>query len=203
VAHRVLSILRRRLFPFLTILSLLLCLATVALWVRSYWRCDTLEHVSLEAQWRNRLGIGSIFSELVLFDIRIPLDHPIHQPADYTVASSKVKLGWQHVTYDTSPMDTLESIATLRPSNRSFLFHGFGYITNQAPSAASPHLAIGVPHWFLVLLFAILPLLRLRSILRTRRQNRIGLCQHCGYDLRATPDRCPECGHVPTTAGVR
>jgi predicted Zn-ribbon and HTH transcriptional regulator len=31
---------------------------------------------------------------------------------------------------------------------------------------------------------------------RQRLKARHGYCQECGYDLRGTPDRCPECGKV-------
>jgi hypothetical protein len=75
-------------------------------------------------------------------------------------------------------------------------WHGFNSVTVQLPRNHSLR-AIGIPDWFPALLFVILPLIRLRSLLRTRRRNRAGLCPTCGYDLRATPDRCPECGHAP------
>lgn len=61
--------------------------------------------------------------------------------------------------------------------------------------------AIGAPMWVLgvpLLLPATIVLIRRGR--RSRRRHRRGLCQACGYDLRASPDRCPECGLTPHSA---
>lgn len=52
-----------------------------------------------------------------------------------------------------------------------------------------------IHYWILVLLTAAPAVLRLTLV--ARRPVSIGHCPNCGYDLRATPDRCPECGRVP------
>lgn len=61
---------------------------------------------------------------------------------------------------------------------------------------------VGVPFWAVAVLTGMLPVSwLLRHARRRQLRGRIaqGLCPQCGYDLRASPDRCPECGVVPVT----
>jgi hypothetical protein len=57
-------------------------------------------------------------------------------------------------------------------------------------------------YWELLAFFAVLPAFWVVRYMRDRRKlmrsNR-GACPSCDYDLRATPDRCPECGTIPAS----
>jgi hypothetical protein len=58
----------------------------------------------------------------------------------------------------------------------------------------------GAPHWLAGGITTILPIVWIAQDVHNRRRLRRirrGLCVACGYNLRASPDRCPECGTIP------
>jgi hypothetical protein len=79
---------------------------------------------------------------------------------------------------------------------------GFYYATWWMPYRDNQDAPFGLggrgvvaPYWSVVLLAGIVPAGRGLLIWRRRRRRpRAGYCPNCGYDLRASPGRCPECG---------
>jgi hypothetical protein len=90
---------------------------------------------------------------------------------------------WQRIGFifrsQTRPLPSL-AVLTIYPPDRS--------------------LAVGIPFWFLLILAALLAIPRLTRRVERDRRFAAGCCMRCGYDLRATPEKCPECGAVPSRA---
>src|SRR5436190_192466 len=67
-------------------------------------------------------------------------------------------------------------------------------VTMARVLAWGPGRFVYIPHWLILLLTAPWPLWWLAKQRKLTRRQRAGLCVQCGYDLRASGDRCPECG---------
>jgi hypothetical protein len=180
----------RRVFTILSAISLALCVATVALWARSHWHNDRIGCVrpTWEVWIHSQNGHFAIMAG------------PIFQGANALHPPPGL-----HYYSDIAPAADRDSITNA--DFRRLAKLGFAYDSNKLAAVRSyPVFYTGYrlhfPHWLVVALLAIPPICRMCRWRRQRYAFQHGLCLVCGYDLRATPDRCPECGTIParTTA---
>ena len=176
----------RRLLNLLTVLSLLLCVAACAFWIRSYFYCDVV-------------AIGWTRT------VTVPSRHRIeHWPGFGIGANTGECLAVFASTFDDLGM--LTGTEHIERRLLGFFAIGESMETMGYPTAGGFHCsatssfgvttyAIAWPHWFGATATAILPGLDGARRWRARR-NSTSHCKTCGYDLRATPERCPECGRA-------
>lgn len=62
------------------------------------------------------------------------------------------------------------------------------------PVAACRLTSVTFPYWFAIGVVVLSPLIAATRAARRGRRIRRGECVHCGYDLRGSGGRCPECG---------
>jgi hypothetical protein len=169
----------RKLFSLAALASAVLCIGTCVLWVRSYWQQDSIE---VQTRTRRVTVLSTGGGWVVEWFGFAPLPHGI---------------SWQWRSEPEPPSFR----AFVRPEG--FYRAGFGYRRLGVMGLAVHDLAW--PSWSVALLMLATPavwlalhLRRLRMVKRTCAR----LCSSCGYDLRATPDRCPECGVIPAAGGL-
>jgi hypothetical protein len=177
---------KRRLPNLLTALSLLLCVATAVVWARSYRHGQWLMHTdgtgwralsdTEVTEWSAFCGNGVLHLRWLKY--RWNLGVALHRGGAN---------GWG---VDGSAPDVYKQPpGPQTPANRlGFDFVEEHYTTEEKPGASR---RVTLPLWLPVLLLALTPA---AWTYRHLRRPGPGHCPRCGYDLRATPDLCPECG---------
>jgi hypothetical protein len=179
------------------IASLVLLAAVIVLWIRSYFRYDQFSFVHdtpTPQTWTRRIYTlrssgGFMFIEY------LRATQPA-EPEHVRIMSEDAKQhgGWN---WDHSPRvgPTFSVLALKNPT----FWQRLGFELNDQ----KPHFggnadvimpSVTFPDWFAAAIFAALPAQWLVAVRRRRRRDRRGLCPRCGYDLRSSPQRCPECG---------
>jgi hypothetical protein len=159
-------------------LSLLLGLATAALWVRSYHKSDFVGRGG-ERGWYGALSMSGLFR---------------FERASYP----RISPGWRIESYDTPGGGLWNEVQ----SGASTAWQKMGFHRRTVDykfDGKHMRYSIYLPHWLLCAVFGVPVIggiaIRLAGH-QKRRRARLGLCISCGYDLRASPQRCPECGRV-------
>jgi len=190
----------RIIYNLAVVVSLLLCLATVGVWVRSYWVSESLVwstlaidriHYHEDTVRCERGGVQFSCSRTAY------MFHPWIDDDDF---HRYLRDAVQYPVYE----NQWEGVMRVGYQRHAAL--GFEWVPRSLSSdyddspASISEKSLTLPLYFPTLLFALLPA---HYFLRVRRRRRLasrrarGCCVNCGYDLQATPDRCPECGAIP------
>jgi hypothetical protein len=181
---------RRRLSNLAIATSLLLTAAIGILWLRSYHLTDKVTLTRDDGMRSLRSAQGRVVLGLYLADRSSqPGDiHALKYTRDEPSSAQLELMGVFLLCSDSS-------------AKLAHWQHG-GFAWTHRRSSRDLIVTAVAPFWSLSAATAAFPLgctaLRLRS--RRRRRRTTGLCPKCGYDLRATPHRCPECGTAMVTA---
>ncbi len=175
--------LRRAILAALTVLSTFLFLASALFWCRSYRHNDMLRFYGKQRNVELVTGRGRVLCH-----------------AERWVSPTDVNDTAPWLAWDSTPASS--ALEAFRFYARAVtVVAGFstasGKMTSSYLSLEYHWRDLTVPFWFLCLLFAIVPTVHFATHIRRRRRQLAGFCKRCGYDLRATPDRCPECGTAP------
>ena len=180
--------------------SLALSIATVAVWARSYWMSYQLAVV---ASRHNDLLLSFHRGEASLMWMWAWDQNP-PAPSTQTVAAWNARgWWWRRVLFASWPTEP----PTQNERQYEQMMERFGYIHrfggfkyrnelsgNLIGSFKQSTRGIIVPAWSLATVLALPAVVPLWRRVRARRRQAEMRCRTCGYDLRATPTRCPECG---------
>ena len=112
----------------------------------------------------------------------------VHSSAGVLSVFDNEQIASRRATWEVQPGQPVPGVGAVWRSLYAFDVHG--------GDPSSPGVTVTFPWWTVVALLALLPAGRLYWR-RVERRRGIGRCPSCGYDLRATPERCPECGWAP------
>jgi hypothetical protein len=185
----------RRLLNVVTLLSLLLCVAGAALWAQSYRASGSLPVELRGTKWE----FVSYRGQLLLSNEPQRRAEARQWAAEQQSLLDELRRLGEQIVRSPPPRDPEDAqgvarqrLAALNELGARISFHA------TTPPATARAVRHTTSYRLAVSLAAILPALwtalSLRTWQRARQARLVGLCKHCGYDLRATPDRCPECG---------
>jgi hypothetical protein len=115
----------------------------------------------------------------------------VHAATDYPPDYPRVPMRWFLFRF-TGDWRSGSTFERLDPGPTDFYFHNANN-WSMYPHAQRTTVLL-VPHWAAMAGASVLPAWRLFAAVRRRRASGQGRCMVCGYDLRASPGRCPECG---------